>query len=751
MGEAHTAVIIERLKRKFGAAIATHTPKVPYRETIRGTTKVHGRYKKQTGGHGMFGDVWLELEPNPGAGVEFAEKVVGGSVPKGFFAGVEKGVREAAAEGVLAGYPLSDFKATLYDGSFHPVDSNELSFKIAASMALKDGVHQAQPALLEPIMAVEIRIPEQYMGEVNRDLNGKRGRVLGHGHRRRRPDHHGARPPGGALLVRDRATVAGARAWLVHGRAGPLRGRAGSRRREGHRGAPQVRRRFGRRARRSRRSLTARRGGSSMSRLERIALVGLPLLVTIVLLSAIDRDPAQGMTFSNAPFSDEGWRVVNARNFVLLGAWSTDDWALHLVQFPLSVAQAVVFSVAGVGLVQARLISVAAAVAMAGILVYGLRRPLGPTGAFAAAVAGSMSALTLYYGRLALLEVPVALALSVAAVGVIRVERGSVGRWGCACGLAIAVALGLKANALPSVLGILGAGAVRSIREPELRRFLPLAIVIVATAAIVWFAAIAVPNLDQVGVVVPWLVQGAIPRSVAEWLGFVGRFATSNDGLVGLAWPLFMAAAVGGLIVIWEGIRFRRDGTATLGGPARVALVGVFWAGAGLIGHASFDYQPNCYAVLILPGLALLVGAGASVIATRMAVRAPWIRAAAAAAIVLFLAAPGLLTDSAGRAGTGHRALEGQKAVEHILPAGVEVGGTYAALFAMRVPAATIVTTLGTINAGDLYADGIRWFFIEDGASPLSRDHPAEWAARQELWCTTWGQSNSQTCLVRLP
>ena len=179
MGEAHTAVIIERLKRKFGAAIATHTPRVPYKETIRGKTQVHGRYKKQTGGHGMFGDVWLELEPNPEGGVVFAERVVGGAVPKGFFAGVEKGIREAAAEGVFAGYPLSDIKATLYDGSFHPVDSNEMAFKIAASMALKDGVHQAKPALMEPIMAVSIRVPETYMGEVNRDLNGRRGRVLG--------------------------------------------------------------------------------------------------------------------------------------------------------------------------------------------------------------------------------------------------------------------------------------------------------------------------------------------------------------------------------------------------------------------------------------------------------------------------------------------------------------------------------------------------------------------------------------------
>jgi elongation factor G len=160
MGDAHVAVLGERLKRKFGAAIVTKTPKVPYKETIRGKTQRHGRYKKQTGGHGMFGDVWIEIEPNPGGGVEFAEHVVGGTVPKNFFPGVEKGVRESAAEGVLAGYPLSDFKATLYDGSFHAVDSNELSFKIAASMALKAGVLECKPALMEPIMTVEIRIPE---------------------------------------------------------------------------------------------------------------------------------------------------------------------------------------------------------------------------------------------------------------------------------------------------------------------------------------------------------------------------------------------------------------------------------------------------------------------------------------------------------------------------------------------------------------------------------------------------------------
>jgi elongation factor G len=178
-GESQIAVVCERLKRKFGAAVLTHAPRIPYRETIRGHTKVEGKYKKQTGGHGMFGHVWLEIEPNPGGGVEFMEKVVGGSVPKGYFPGVEKGVREVAAEGALAGYPVIDFKATLYDGSFHAVDSNELSFRLASAMATRKGIHDADPALLEPIMEVEISVPDHYLGDVNRDLNTRRGRVLG--------------------------------------------------------------------------------------------------------------------------------------------------------------------------------------------------------------------------------------------------------------------------------------------------------------------------------------------------------------------------------------------------------------------------------------------------------------------------------------------------------------------------------------------------------------------------------------------
>ncbi|MBX3029214.1 MAG: elongation factor G [Chloroflexi bacterium] len=178
-GENQVAVATERLKRKFGTAVLVHAPRVPYRETIRGRAKVEGRHKKQTGGRGQFGHVWLEIEPNPGGGVAFTERIVGGVVPRQFFPGVEKGVRDVADKGPIAGYPVVDFKATLYDGSFHTVDSDEISFRQAAAMATRQGIHEAQPVLLEPVMEVEVRVPEAYMGDVNRDLATRRGRVLG--------------------------------------------------------------------------------------------------------------------------------------------------------------------------------------------------------------------------------------------------------------------------------------------------------------------------------------------------------------------------------------------------------------------------------------------------------------------------------------------------------------------------------------------------------------------------------------------
>ena len=179
MGDTHLEIVLERLQQKFGVEVTSKKPKIPYRETIRSTVQSEGKHKKQTGGRGQYGHVWMTLEPLPEGDFEFVEKVFGGAVPRQYFPAVEKGVREALNEGVLASYPVTGVKVTLYDGSFHPVDSSELAFKLAAILSFKNGMEKASPVLLEPIMNVEATVPEQFMGDIMGDFNSRRGRILG--------------------------------------------------------------------------------------------------------------------------------------------------------------------------------------------------------------------------------------------------------------------------------------------------------------------------------------------------------------------------------------------------------------------------------------------------------------------------------------------------------------------------------------------------------------------------------------------
>ena len=180
MGEAHLNIVIDRLQRKFGVEVDTTELRVPYRETIRGTAKtVEGKHKKQSGGSGQYGHVKIDIEPDYDNDFTFEEKIFGGSVPKQYIPAVEKGMREALAEGVLAGFPVSNVKITLVDGSYHDVDSNEMAFKIAAHLAFKKACEQAKPVLLEPVMNVDILVPDQYMGDIMGDMNTKRGRIMG--------------------------------------------------------------------------------------------------------------------------------------------------------------------------------------------------------------------------------------------------------------------------------------------------------------------------------------------------------------------------------------------------------------------------------------------------------------------------------------------------------------------------------------------------------------------------------------------
>ena len=180
MGELHLDIIVDRLKREFKVECTEGKPQVAYKETIKNKVRVQGKFVRQSGGHGQYGDVWFEMEPlEPGSGIVFENKIVGGAVPKEFIKPAEEGMREAALVGTLAGYPVIDFKCTLVDGSYHEVDSSEMAFKIAASMAFKEGCRQAKSVLLEPIMKVEITVPEEYMGDVIGDINARRGRMEG--------------------------------------------------------------------------------------------------------------------------------------------------------------------------------------------------------------------------------------------------------------------------------------------------------------------------------------------------------------------------------------------------------------------------------------------------------------------------------------------------------------------------------------------------------------------------------------------
>ena len=180
MGQLHIEVVVARLRKRYKVEVNLKKPKIPYRETIKASAEAHGRHKKQTGGHGQFGDCRIRLKPLPrGSDFKFVDDIFGGSIPRNFIPAVEKGIQEARLKGFLAGYPMVDFQVELYDGQYHDVDSSEMSFKIAGSLAFKAAMEQARPTILEPIYSVEITAPQEYMGDIMGDLSSRRGRPQG--------------------------------------------------------------------------------------------------------------------------------------------------------------------------------------------------------------------------------------------------------------------------------------------------------------------------------------------------------------------------------------------------------------------------------------------------------------------------------------------------------------------------------------------------------------------------------------------
>ena len=247
MGELHLEVIVDRLKREFKVEAAVGRPQVAYRETIKNhVEKVEGKFIRQTGGSGQYGVVYIDLEPAPGEGFDFINKIKGGSVPSEFIPAVEKGIEEALESGVKAGYPMVDVRATLTDGKYHDTDSSEIAFKIAGSLALKEAAKRAKAVLLEPVMAVEVVTPQDFIGDVIGDLSRRRGHVEGQEPRGNAVAVQGKRPAGGHVRLRHRPAILNTGPRQLHDAVRPVRGSAGQHR-GGDRRAPH--RRAGRRGR----------------------------------------------------------------------------------------------------------------------------------------------------------------------------------------------------------------------------------------------------------------------------------------------------------------------------------------------------------------------------------------------------------------------------------------------------------------------------------------------------------------------
>jgi 4-amino-4-deoxy-L-arabinose transferase-like glycosyltransferase len=470
------------------------------------------------------------------------------------------------------------------------------------------------------------------------------------------------------------------------------------------------------------------------------------LLLFVVLAAFIAVDPPTGFTGSSSPFTDEAWDIINARNFVLFGHWSTDDWNLYLLNFPFSVSQAAMFSVAGVGIVQARVISIVATALTVYALGAGLRPALGRGPALLAAVAFGSAALVLYYGRLAYLEPLVALGVTVGTIGAIRATAQGSGRWGVVSGLALALAIGTKPSALFVSMGLLvGVGIVLGRSSPAARRWLVGAVVAIGLAGITWLVVLGLEHRLAIGGDLRIWASEPLATTPVGWVRRILGFPFRNDHMLILAAPLLIGAAAGAALAIR-----RRD---TLSPTVRGLVGGAI--GSLVLGFAvlaAVPYRPNRYEVPLLPAMAILTAVAWSLITEVLPLwsRNRW-RAVGAVAIV-GLVLPGVVMFWGWMRVTGSSLPGIQADVPSIIPPGAAVEGIYAPLFAMRAPAVTLVSRpWAGINTGDLYAvRDVRWYIGAAGTRPgWAASHPTAWAARQERLCAPWGSTS--VCIWQVP
>jgi 4-amino-4-deoxy-L-arabinose transferase-like glycosyltransferase len=483
------------------------------------------------------------------------------------------------------------------------------------------------------------------------------------------------------------------------------------------------------------------------------AVVG-AVLAAVLLGMQLPADPATGVTFSMSPFTDEGWSVLPARNQVLLGRWIVDDWPLVWVQAPFSAVMAAVFSVFGVGIVQARLVSVVASVLAVGLVGAIVARRFGEAAGVVAAVGMATCALFLYYGRLALLEPMVTLLLVAGTTVVVsrpRIDRSV--RFEAGVGLAAALFFGLaiatKASAAAAVVGILVGAALASAggRDETVRLRRRLAAAAVGTAAIgIAYAAIVMAQPGLTHAIARIWPDATGPASIVDAITRAIGYVRGSDHAIGLTAPLIAGSllAIGLLVVRWGGLPAERR---ILAG----AVIGWLVAGMGVL--LIVDYRPNRYVVPMVPAMAALTGIGAGMALELLADRrARWRRGAsmvvAVAVIATLLSARGVGTLAGWMGRATYRLPDIQAEVLDLANDGTAIQG--AVTMAMRVPVPTLIVQ-GDVNAGDLYASpGVRWLLTNRDATPAwAASHPDAWAARRIITCYPW--PSGEACLIRVP
>lgn len=468
------------------------------------------------------------------------------------------------------------------------------------------------------------------------------------------------------------------------------------------------------------------------------------LLAAVLLIVQLPADPASGVTFSTSPWTDEAWSVLGARNLVLLGTWTTDDLAMHVVQLPYQLAVTGVFELFGVGIVQARALSVVLSVAAVVLAALVTARHFAAPAGIVAGIALATSPLLVYYGRLAYLEPMVTFALTAGAAILLSGSPRRAIALGAVAGGLLALAVGTKPSAIAAALGILaGAALAGRTGVPKIGTAVAAAVAVIVVAGIGWAALIGIPQRDAVDTAFRFWPAQPIPETPLDWVVRVGRYVRASDGANTLTLPLIVGAGVGTVVAA------RRWRSLT---PGQRMLVGaaVGWVALGMLFIVLSAYRPNRYVVPVLPALAMLAGAGVSLLLARLDGRGAFVRAALVAAA---LAAPGIALWAGWQASASYRLPEIQAEVARLIGSNGAVEGGLAPAFAMRAPVPAILSRPALeINGGDLYADeGVRWLVADETYEPIwASAHPDAWARREVVRCFGWGPDDNE-CLIRIP